>query len=156
MCWLLVEEGGREVVAPCQLGFPDPGLPSGHLFPGCPWVGAQLGGLLAHTREGGAPSCMASTPPPPCPSASCNPTTLSSGLAVTGEEGGALWAPHSRLDHILLWEGGGVGAEAWSSSRKACLRGGGIRVPPNGTTENEHWGQPLRAECPVCEAGGPV
>lgn len=30
--WLVTDQGGREVVAPCQLGFPDPRLPSGRLF----------------------------------------------------------------------------------------------------------------------------
>lgn len=43
--WLLVEEGGREVVAKRQPGFPDLGLSRGHLFPG----------PLAHREEGGGP-----------------------------------------------------------------------------------------------------
>lgn len=32
--WLLVDEHGRELVARCQPGFPDLGLPGGHLLQG--------------------------------------------------------------------------------------------------------------------------
>jgi hypothetical protein len=30
--WLVTDQGGSEVVAPCQPGFPDPRLPSRRLF----------------------------------------------------------------------------------------------------------------------------
>ena len=48
--WLLVDEGGREVVARCQPGFPDLGLPGGHLHQG-PGMGAGRGSQLILGNE---------------------------------------------------------------------------------------------------------
>lgn len=66
--WLLVDEGGREVVAQCQPGFPDLGLPGGHLLQG-PWMGVGWGSQLTPGSE---------KPPLAGPSALPLPTLTSS------------------------------------------------------------------------------
>jgi len=110
--WLLVDEGGREVVARCQPGFPDLGLPGGHLLQG-PWMGAGQGSQLTLGSE---------EPPPAGPSALPLPTLTSSSHSppITGEEGRALRGPVMSWPY-LLGERGQLEMEACTPSRKACL-----------------------------------
>lgn len=124
--WLLEDEGGREVVAWCQPGFPD----QGYEWAPPPWVGGQCGGrswLIPGRME--PPFCMPVLPPPPsCLSAYSSPQTLPLGPIGTGEEGGASRAPHSCPGHILLRQGG------LDLVQEGLPEGRGIRVPLKDTS----------------------
>lgn len=88
--WLVMDQGGREVVAACQPGFPDPGCQVGTSSQDLPGWG----------------------PGPSCLHVLLKPRTLSSGPPDTRGTRGDLSVPHSQLLLHLTGEAEAIGQEA--------------------------------------------